>query len=290
MSIASLLFAVVGAAVTGGGGYLVGVTAKRRACRQLEADYTQLRTHAESLEASLAAQQTASAATEQVREEMRSLITPLVGAQRASAAQLQAQIQGQLHELARRFESEQDSGDRLEVLREEIHQSIAPLLQQDRESKDVRAMVRDMLGPLMQKEKRAQGLTKLAVAGRTGRQHLPRLLETVAMRGGFSAVLLSDEMGLPLAASAGARDADVLAGVSSLILTLADRVSKAGGPMPLAVLLRDAANQRILHRIFQIGDERYLVTAVSRGEEITTDALDPALGALEDVLAAGKAA
>lgn len=290
MPIASLLFAVVGAAVTGGGGYLVGVTAKRRACRQLEADYTSLQAHAEQLEANLAAQQTASATTEQVREEMRSLITPIVGAQQASAAQIQAQIEGQLRELAHRFESEQDSGDRLAALREEIHQSIAPLLQQDRESKDIRVMVRDMLGPLMQKERRAQGLTKLAIVGRTSRQHLPRLLETVATRGGFSAVLLSDEMGLPLAASAGARDADVLAGVSSLILTLADRISKAGGPMPLAVLLRDAANQRILHRIFVVGNERYLVTAVSRGEDLTTDALDPALTALEDVLAAGQAA
>ena len=287
--IASLLFALVGAAVTGGGGYLVGVTAKRRASRQLEADYSNLRAHAENLEASLTAQQSASATAEQVREEMRSLITPIVGAQRASAAQMQAQMQAQLQDLAERFANEQDSGDRLEALRDEIHQSIAPLLQQDRESKDIRAMVRDMLGPLMQKEKRAQGLTKLALAGRTGRQHLPRLLETVAMRGGFSAVLLSDEMGLPLAASTGARDADVLAGVSSLILTLADRVARAGGPMPLAVLLRDASNQRILHRIFVIGDERYLVTAVSR-EEISTDALDPALTALEDVLAAGKAA
>ena len=98
-----------------------------------------------------------------------------------------------------------------------------------------------------------------------------------------------DEMGLPLAASSGARDADVIAGVSSLVLTLADRVTSSGGASPLSVLIRDSANQRILHRIFTVGKSRFIATAVAQGSEISTDAIDPALAALEEILAAQAA-
>ena len=52
----------------------------------------------------------------------------------------------------------------------------------------------------------------------------------------------------------------------------------------MAVLIRDSSNQRILHRIFSVNNERFLVTAVAKGNEIATDALDPALPALEEML------
>ena len=80
---------------------------------------------------------------------------------------------------------------------------------------------------------------------------------------------------------------DVVAGISSLILTLTDRIAGAGGAAPLAVILRDCSNQRILHRIFTAGGARFLLTAVCKGDDVATDTLDPALGALETVLSAG---
>jgi predicted regulator of Ras-like GTPase activity (Roadblock/LC7/MglB family) len=227
----------------------------------------------------LAHERSASSTAEEVASQVRTLISPMVGAQKAASANLQAQMR----ELAQRVTTGDDSVERLDALRTELQQALAPLLKQDQEKQGIQKMMLDVLGPLMEKERRARGLTLVSPSNRS-RHQLPKLLDTLAHRGGFAAVLLSDEMGLPLAASAGARDADVLAGVSSLVFSLADRVATSGSATPLAVLLRDAANQRILHRIFSVEDDRYLVTAVSKGGEISTDALDPALAALEDIL------
>jgi len=289
----SILLALVGATATAGGGYLIGARAGRGARRGLESDLAQAQQHAFSvaaevtlarsevatLESSLAHERSASSTAEEVASQVRTLIGPMVGAQEAASANLQAQMR----ELGQRVVSGDDSVERLDALRNELQQPLAPLLKQDQEKQGIQKMMLDVLGPLMEKERRARGLTLVSPSNR-GRHQLPKLLDTLARRGGFSAVLLSDEMGLPLAASTGARDADVLAGVSSLVFSLADRVASSGSAAPLAVLLRDAANQRILHRIFAVEGNRYLVTAVSKGGEISTDALDPALAALEDIL------
>jgi len=294
----SILLALVGAAATGGGGYLLGTRASKESQEGLEQelaqaqrqtavlsqDLNQAQARAMSLESSLAHERKSSSTADQVASQVRNLLTPIVGAQEAAAKNLQAQMR----ELAQRVTDGDDSVERLDALRSELQQTLAPILKQDRENQGIHKMMLDVLGPLMEKERRAQGLT-LVSPNRGGRTHLPRLLDTLARRGGFAAVLLSDEMGLPLAASSGARDADVLAGVSSLVLTLADRVASSGGPAPLAVLLRDASNQRILHRIFTVNDDRFLVTAVAKGSEISTDALDPALTALEEVLSSQAA-
>lgn len=294
----AFLLALVGAAGTGGGGYLLGRQLRKKrvqeAEHQLEATQQHLasvqqalsasQTHGARLSAALDEQRRTSGSVTRVADEVRALIDPLVGAQRASAARLQAQMQ----QISLRVDRGEDSGERLAALRSELHKALVPLLQQDRDTQSVRKLVVDVLGPLMEKERRAQGLTSLNARG-GGRHQLPGLLDMLARRGGFAAVILSDAMGLPLAASAGARDADVLAGVSSLVLTLADRVVGAGGPPPLAMVVRDTAGQRVLHRIFSVERERYLLTAVAKGTEVSSDALDPALGALEASLSATAA-
>lgn len=298
MTFVAFLLAIAGAAGTAGGGYLLGARARRAggnqttlalasAHQQLDSAQQELaaaKTHAAQLSAALEEQRRASGSAQQVADEVRALIDPLMGAQQASAARLQAQMR----EISQRVERGEDSGERLDALRAELHKALVPLLQQDRDTQSVRKLVVDVLGPLMEKERRAQGLTNLN-ARHGSRHQLPGLLDMLARRGGFSAVILSDAMGLPLAASSGARDADVLAGVSSLVLTLADRVVGAGGPPPLAMLVRDTANQRVLHRIFAVDGERYLLTAVAKGTELASDALDPALGALESSLSAKAA-
>ena len=287
----SILLALVGATATAGGGYIMGARAGKKARDSLAMDASQAalqsaalsqelahaNARAAALETSLAHERASSSNTAaQLATEVRSLLSPLVGAQEAATKDLQAQMR----ELAERIASGDDSVEQLETLRSELQSTLAPLVAQDREN---HKMMLDVLGPLMEKERRAQGLTLLS-PNKRGRSQLPRLLDTLVRRGGFAAVLLSDEMGLPLAASNGARDADVIAGVSSLVLTLADRVASSGGSAPMAVLIRDASNQRILHRIFTVNNERFLVTAVAKGNEIATDALDPALPALEEML------
>jgi len=76
----------------------------------------------------------------------------------------------------------------------------------------------------------------------------------------------------------------VLAGVWSMLLTLADRVTTAGAPSPLAVVVHDAANQTIVHRLFSSAGTRFLLTAVSRGRSLPPESLDPALSKLERLL------
>ena len=286
----TIILALIGAAATGGSGYLFGARAGKKAREGLESELSrskhqvaefsqelsQAHARAATLEESLAHEHRSASSGEQLAAEVRSLLSPIVGAQEAATRNLQVQ----LRELAERVDSGDDGVAQLEALRSELQQTLAPLVAQDREN---HKMMLDVLGPLMERERRAQGLTLLS-PNRRGRHHLPRLLDMLVRRGGFATVLLSDEMGLPLAASSGARDADVIAGVSSLVFTLADRVASSGAAAPMAVLLRDSSNQRILHRIFTVEKERFLVTAVAKGNEIATDALDPALAALEDIL------
>jgi len=296
--VTSILLALLGAAATATGGYLLAARAGRQSREVLEADLGRARvkisalngevslgnSRIAALQSALDRAQAQDNTAQEVATQVRSLLSPMVGAQRAATADLQAQLGA----LADRIASGDDGVEQLGALREEVRSTLAPLLQKDRESQDLRDMMMGVLSPLMERERRAHDLTRLG-SSRASRHHLPKLLDMLARRGGFAAVLLSDEMGLPLGASSGARDADVLAGVSSLVFSLADRLETSGGPAPLAVLLRDASNQRVLHRIFSVGGERFLVTAVSKGSELSTDALDPALTALEGVLGAEAA-
>lgn len=143
--------------------------------------------------------------------------------------------------------------------------------------------VERVLAPLLEKERLARALSQLDV-GRGTRDELPKLLDAIAKTAGFSTVLVSDDQGLPLATNQGANDADMLAGVWSLLLTIADRVVAAGAPAPLAIMVHDAQNRAILHRIFTAGNTRFLLTAVSHTHRLAPESLDPALANLERVL------
>lgn len=285
MMVVTFLTVVAAVLTTAGAGYVLGVHLGRKARSSLAHALMQKDELARRLELALAEHRTLHSSTERVREEMRAMMAPLVG-QQTGVEQLQRQMQ----QLVARITSSDKDGEQIESLRRELHRTIAPLLERDKTTQqDLRAFMSDVLSPLLESERRGQALHSLSQS-RRGREHLPMLLDTMARRGAFLAVLLTDEVGLPLAASSGAKDADVLAGVSSIILTLADRVTRSGGPTPHAVLIRDSSNAYILHRIFNVGDERFLVTAVTKGSAIATDALDPALPALEHALEKNQAA
>lgn len=145
------------------------------------------------------------------------------------------------------------------------------------------AEVQRVLAPLMERERLAAQLARLEI-GRGTRSELPRAVDAIAAIGGFSTVVLSDEAGLPLAVSAGSTDGEQLAGLWSMLLAVADRISTAGAPVPVAVVVHDASNQTILHRLFTSGGTRFLLSAVSRGRSLEPEALDPALGKLEQML------
>lgn len=143
--------------------------------------------------------------------------------------------------------------------------------------------VQRVLAPLMERERMHAELAKLEI-GRGTRGELPRLMDAISRIGNFSSVVLSDEVGLPLA-STRSEDGELLAGLWSILFTVADRIATSGEPTPIAIVVHDAANQTILHRLFSAVGSRFLLTAVCRGRSLPPEALDPALDKLERVLA-----
>lgn len=154
---------------------------------------------------------------------------------------------------------------------------------QAREGRAVKEVKR-VLAPLMERERMAHELASIEVGGAT-RGDLPRVMDAIAKIGNFSSVVLSDEVGLPLAVNAASQDGDMIAGLWSMLLTLADRIASSGAAPPMAVVVHDAANQTILHRLFASSGSRFLLTATSRARSLDPAALDPALDKLERLLA-----
>ncbi|HHW77421.1 MAG TPA: hypothetical protein GX399_10425 [Xanthomonadaceae bacterium] len=158
------------------------------------------------------------------------------------------------------------------------------LLQRQSEQEDsLRATIQQVLTPLVQRERLSQELSHLEA--RLGHDSdLTILLDQMAEKGNFEAVLLSDEQGWPLATSSNTRNPERLGATASLLLLLADRMGRDGAPAPLALMLHDETNTAILCRIFRVGDQRLSITAASTGAQLTPTALDPVLMKVDAVL------
>jgi len=204
---------------------------------------------------------------------------------RADHARVQGEAQALRQELTRTRELLQRNQDDLGAARAELGELVSRFAERGKgQAEGQLREVQRVLAPLMEKERLAKALAALPV-GRGTRDRLPELLEAIAHAGGFGTVLVSDEAGLPLATSSGAEHTDLLAGVWSMLLTIADRVVTTGGPAPLSVLVQDADGQTLLHRIFVAGQQRYLLTAVGRsGHALSPTTLDPAISKLEAML------
>lgn len=149
------------------------------------------------------------------------------------------------------------------------------------------ATLRAMLAPVLEREKLAHDLSSLQA--KVGLRDLPKLLDAISDAGGFSAVVLSDDAGLPVAASANAGASaqmlDRLVGAASLVLMLADRAESSSEPRPLGVVMHDESNRMVVFRIFTVDGARFVITAAARGRPLLPNALDPIVGKLETVLA-----
>lgn len=135
--------------------------------------------------------------------------------------------------------------------------------------------VREVMGPIAALARMQAALTELPDTF-AHRGHLEGLLDEVARRAALTYVVLSDEAGLPLAASR-ADSPEAVAAAASVVLTLADRLEHSGQPTAVGAVVHDAESRRILHRIFTAGRERYVLTAVAEGVTLGPDALDPVL-------------
>jgi predicted regulator of Ras-like GTPase activity (Roadblock/LC7/MglB family) len=166
----------------------------------------------------------------------------------------------------------------------EMRQLPEQLPQQHNEQDDsLRATIQQVLTPLVQRERLSHELSHLET--RLGHDSdLKALLDQLAEKGNFEAVLLGDEAGWPLAASSNTRDLEKLGAISSLLLLSADRMSRDGAPAPLALMIHDEANKVTLCRIFRVGGQRLSLIAASTGAQLTPTALDPALVKVDAVL------
>lgn len=140
------------------------------------------------------------------------------------------------------------------------------------------------LAPIAERDRLGRALATLPAQTRLD---LGPLLDAIAVEGGFAAVHLSDDLGLPLAASRNAQDAEAVAGASALLSTYADRLRHGGMPAPLATLIHDEADRLTLHRVLTVRGQRYMLTALGRGHALAYDSLEPAMDVVERVLGRG---
>jgi len=143
--------------------------------------------------------------------------------------------------------------------------------------------IKEMLEPLNSEVRLKRSLTGLDVGSGT-RTELPRLLDTIAVQGGFDSCQLTDEAGLPVAASSGTVDAEFAAGLAALVPQLIDRIADTGESAPISLSIHDQSDRYLLYRTLQVRGERYLLTALSRGQPISHNALDTVLMHIEVLL------
>ncbi len=165
----------------------------------------------------------------------------------------------------------------------EVKRLAAALTQRRDAARDDLREVERILSPLLERERVAQAIQHVDL-GRGTRDELPRILDAIARASGLSALVLSDDSGLPLAASEGSERAEVLAGVWAQLLIVADRVVENGEPAPSGVRVDDVSGRVLAHRIFTAGRERFLLIAVGRAGGLGPDVLEPAVAKLERVL------
>jgi hypothetical protein len=180
----------------------------------------------------------------------------------------------------------QDFGKLLElVLRQgdALQRLLEPLTSRIGAEDDLRATVEHVLTPLARRERLIVALADVETG--TGHQgDLARLLDRIAEKGQFRTVVLSDDAGLPLAASSNAWDVERLAAIGSLLLMSADRIGRESAPAPLSLMLHDEENNVTLCRLFRVRGRRLLLIAVATGVELTSTALDPALTMVDNIL------
>jgi hypothetical protein len=163
-----------------------------------------------------------------------------------------------------------------------IRNVLQPLLAREQQTRELRDAVNGLLGPMVERERLGLELARLDAG--SGKGGLAPLLTAMAKRAGFSTVLVTDDNGLPMGQNDGAKQVELLSATLGMILHMVDRISRAGGSIPLAVVLRDTENQVALHRMFKVDNRRYVVTATAAGGLLTPDLLDPTLARIERVL------
>ena len=158
-----------------------------------------------------------------------------------------------------------------------LQRVIEPLAEWDVQVEKLRTdIIKQMQGTMTHHDQVALELTGLQTSTES-RGDLTLLMDEIAEKARFEAVLLSDENGLPLVASSNAKNLDWMAAIASFVVIFGDRISRDNAASPVSFLVRNSGNQDVLCRIFHVGNQRLVLTAVSHKLQLTPSALDPAL-------------
>ena len=123
----------------------------------------------------------------------------------------------------------------------------------------------------------AAAVDPLAHGGRTA---LASILDRIRDHGGYSAVVLSDDAGLVLAACGPEDTAELMAVEAAAFGTTSERVRGRR-----QTILESQPDKRwVLHRYFEVEQGKLCLSATRQGGTPRTEALDGALGAFERVL------
>ncbi|MCK5888513.1 MAG: roadblock/LC7 domain-containing protein [Methylococcales bacterium] len=144
-------------------------------------------------------------------------------------------------------------------------------------------VVKEMQGSVDKNSKMAFDLTNLKTNAKD-RGNLTRLMDEIVEKAGFEVVLLSDDNGLPITANSDITDLDRLAAISAFVLIFSDRFIRDGATVPLSLLTHDNESREMLCRIFYVGEQRFVLTAIAVDLLLTSTALDPVLVKVMDIL------
>ena len=171
-----------------------------------------------------------------------------------------------------------DQGDALQRV-------VEPLAEWDKQVDNLSAAIKQVQDSVLLLDQDAVDLTDLETNA-LNRGDLTRLMDEIAEKAQFKVMLLSDEKGLPVAASSDAQKLDKLAAIASLVVIFGDRISRDDTESPQSFLIHYANNIDTLCRLFYVGKQRLVLTAVSAEQKLTPASLDPALSKVEAILTA----
>ena len=97
-------------------------------------------------------------------------------------------------------------------------------------------------------------------------------------------MVLGDAEGLVLASSSATEDADRLAAAAAACSSLAERYAQLGIPVPQTFVAQDRVRRAVVHRMFSVHGERYVLSVVTFGPPPAPQTLEVALAALEPIL------
>lgn len=153
---------------------------------------------------------------------------------------------------------------------------------EDALDKRLKKIVEESIVPLLGNASAPSPLTGLKSG--TGRADLAGFLDAIAQKGEFEYAILSDSRGLLLASSADAPRAEIRAGVSALLVTVAQQIVRAGEATPVSFLVHDEKGRSAISRLFSVDGQRFLITVLASGPSVSPTVLDPALEQVEQLM------